>query len=73
MSQPHAYALCFAEELPGPIIAFGHDDAMRPLFPLTGPFLFDNTNPYEELETLGWHQSFIHRRRTGHSQSRLQF
>ena len=57
MSQPHAYALCFAEELPGPIKAFGHDDAIRPLFPITGPFLFDSTNPYDELETLA---SIIH-------------
>ena len=56
--QPHGYASCFAEELPGPIIAFGHDDAMRPLFPLTGPFLFDNTNPYDELEALGINHPF---------------
>ena len=59
MSQPHAYALCFAEELPGPIIAFGHGDAIRPLFSVTGPFLFDNTNPYDVLETLGIIHSFI--------------
>ena len=59
MSQPHAYTICFAEELPDLIKAFGHDDAIHPLFPITGPFLFDNTNPYDELETLGIIHSFI--------------